>query len=133
VAGGDQQEDRGLVGVVARAGAQEGVLHVDRVEVGGLGSKITGFLLSRPAGWGWVRRWGLTGAADDGCPAAVAGLVGASGRQASVMLLSREMSTVSGSSYDPDGHGWQVMWMDPTAAQHGPEDAISAQGAGTPA
>jgi len=39
---------------------------------------------------------------------------------------------VSRGVYDLDGHGWQVMWMDPPAAQHGPEDAISAQGAGTP-
>ena len=35
--GGDQQKDRGLVGVVAQGGAQQGVLHVDRVEVGGSG------------------------------------------------------------------------------------------------
>jgi uncharacterized protein len=28
----------------------------------------------------------------------------------------------SRSFYDLDGHGWQVMWMDPTAAQQGPEE-----------
>ena len=27
----------------------------------------------------------------------------------------------SRSFYDLDGHGWQVMWMDPAAAQQGPE------------
>jgi hypothetical protein len=26
----------------------------------------------------------------------------------------------SRSFFDPDGHGWQVMWMDPAAAQQGP-------------
>jgi hypothetical protein len=25
------------------------------------------------------------------------------------------------SFFDLDGHGWQVMWMDPAAAQQGPE------------
>jgi predicted lactoylglutathione lyase len=29
----------------------------------------------------------------------------------------------SHSFFDLDGHGWQVMWMDPSAAQHGPEEA----------
>src|SRR4051794_34490602 len=29
----------------------------------------------------------------------------------------------SRSFYDPDGHGWQVMWMDPAAAQQGTEAA----------
>ena len=37
MAGGDQQEDRGLVGVVAQGAPQQGVFHVDRVEVGGSG------------------------------------------------------------------------------------------------
>ncbi|MER6468637.1 VOC family protein [Streptomyces collinus] len=38
------------------------------------------------------------------------------------------------SFYDLDGHGWQVMWMDPAAAEQGPEAfAASAQGADTPA
>ena len=27
----------------------------------------------------------------------------------------------SRSFFDPDGHGWQVMWMDPAAAERGPE------------
>ena len=27
----------------------------------------------------------------------------------------------SRSFFDLDGHGWQVMWMDPAAAEHGPE------------
>ncbi len=29
----------------------------------------------------------------------------------------------SRSFFDPDGHGWQVMWMDPAAAEQGPEAA----------
>lgn len=38
------------------------------------------------------------------------------------------------SFYDLDGHGWQVMWMDPAAAQRGPEEfAASAQDADAPA
>jgi len=28
----------------------------------------------------------------------------------------------SRSFFDLDGHGWQVMWMDPAAAQQGPEE-----------
>ena len=28
--------------------------------------------------------------------------------------------------YDLDGHGWQVMWMDPAAAQQGPEAFVAA-------
>ena len=36
----------------------------------------------------------------------------------------------SRSFFDLDGHGWQVMWMDPAAAEQGPEAfAASAQGA----
>ena len=36
----------------------------------------------------------------------------------------------SRSFFDLDGHGWQVMWMDPAAAQQGPEAfAASAQDA----
>ncbi|MFL5840100.1 MAG: VOC family protein [Thermoleophilaceae bacterium] len=36
----------------------------------------------------------------------------------------------SRSFFDLDGHGWQVMWMDPAAAQQGPEAfAASEQGA----
>lgn len=38
------------------------------------------------------------------------------------------------SFFDLDGHGWQVMWMDPAAAEAGPEAAAaSAQEAGAPA
>jgi predicted lactoylglutathione lyase len=29
------------------------------------------------------------------------------------------------SFYDLDGHGWQVMWMDPAAAEQGPEVAAA--------
>ena len=32
----------------------------------------------------------------------------------------------SRSFYDLDGHGWQVMWMDPTAAAQGPEAVASS-------
>ncbi|OHV30829.1 glyoxalase [Parafrankia colletiae] len=40
----------------------------------------------------------------------------------------------SRSFFDLDGHGWQVMWMDPAAAQNGPEEfATSTQGADAPA
>ncbi|MBK3562378.1 VOC family protein [Streptomyces sp. MBT62] len=36
----------------------------------------------------------------------------------------------SRSFYDLDGHGWQVMWMDPAAAEQGPEEfAADAQDA----
>ncbi|OHV31590.1 glyoxalase [Parafrankia colletiae] len=40
----------------------------------------------------------------------------------------------SRSFFDLDGHGWQVMWMDPAAAQNGPEEfATSTQDADAPA
>jgi uncharacterized protein len=40
----------------------------------------------------------------------------------------------SRSFYDLDGHGWQVMWMDPAAAGQGPEPvAASTQDADAPA
>ncbi|MFH8390939.1 VOC family protein [Streptomyces sp. NPDC018036] len=40
----------------------------------------------------------------------------------------------SRSFFDLDGHGWQVMWMDPAAVEQGPEAyAASSQGNGTPA
>jgi predicted lactoylglutathione lyase len=40
----------------------------------------------------------------------------------------------SRSFYDLDGHGWQVMWMDPAAAEQGPaEYAASMQEADAPA
>ena len=36
----------------------------------------------------------------------------------------------SRSFFDLDGHGWQVMWMDPAAAAQGPEEfAASTQDA----
>jgi len=34
---------------------------------------------------------------------------------------------VSRSFSDLDGHGWQVMWMDPTAAQQGPAEFLAGQ------
>ena len=60
------------------------------------------------------------------------------GEQAFVMLLSREKAALaaggseadgaedygfmySRSFFDLDGHSWQVMWMDPAAAEQGPE------------
>ncbi|MEU1520206.1 VOC family protein [Streptomyces sp. NPDC005811] len=40
----------------------------------------------------------------------------------------------SRSFYDLDGHGWQVMWMDPKAAEQGPEASeASPQSTGSPA
>ena len=30
------------------------------------------------------------------------------------------------SFFDLDGHGWQVMWMDPAAAEQGPEAFLAA-------
>jgi predicted lactoylglutathione lyase len=40
----------------------------------------------------------------------------------------------SRSFFDIDGHGWQVMWMDPAAAEQGPEAfAASTQEADAPA
>ena len=40
----------------------------------------------------------------------------------------------SRSFFDLDGHGWQVMWMDPAAAEQGPEAfAVSVQEADAPA
>jgi predicted lactoylglutathione lyase len=40
----------------------------------------------------------------------------------------------SRSFFDLDGHGWQVMWMDPAAVQQGPEAfAASMQDADAPA
>jgi uncharacterized protein len=35
----------------------------------------------------------------------------------------------SRSFFDLDGHGWQVMWMDPAAAEQGPEAFAAAHGA----
>ena len=31
----------------------------------------------------------------------------------------------SRSFFDLDGHGWQVMWMDPTVAEQGPPEAVT--------
>ena len=31
----------------------------------------------------------------------------------------------SRSFYDLDGHGWQVMWMEPASAERGPEAVAS--------
>jgi hypothetical protein len=40
----------------------------------------------------------------------------------------------SRSFYDLDGHGWQVMWMDPAAVEEGPEAfAASMQDTDAPA
>lgn len=40
----------------------------------------------------------------------------------------------SRSFFDIDGHGWQIMWMDPAAAEQGPEEfAASMQDAGAAA
>jgi predicted lactoylglutathione lyase len=36
----------------------------------------------------------------------------------------------SRSFFDLDGHGWQVMWMDPTAAEQGPEEFTASAPAG---
>ena len=36
----------------------------------------------------------------------------------------------SRSFFDLDGHGWQVMWMDPAAAEVGPEEFSAQQQAG---
>jgi predicted lactoylglutathione lyase len=33
----------------------------------------------------------------------------------------------SRSFFDLDGHGWEVMWMDPAAAQGGPGDLVSSR------
>jgi predicted lactoylglutathione lyase len=39
----------------------------------------------------------------------------------------------SRSFFDLDGHGWQVMWVDPAAAEQGPALAASTQNADAPA
>ncbi len=59
--------------------------------------------------------------------ALAAGGTGADGPEDHGFLYSRSFS-------DLDGHGWQVMWMDPAAAQQGPaEPAAPMQDTGTPA
>jgi len=54
--------------------------------------------------------------------ALAAGAVEADGLEDHGFMCSR-------SFFDLDGHGWQVMWMDPQAAQEGPA-AYAAEGAG---
>jgi predicted lactoylglutathione lyase len=39
----------------------------------------------------------------------------------------------SRSFFDLDGHGWQAMWMDPVAAELGPEEYMAQQQAGASA
>jgi predicted lactoylglutathione lyase len=39
----------------------------------------------------------------------------------------------SRSFFDLDGHGWQVMWMDPAAAQQGPETLAASEQDANPA
>jgi len=59
--------------------------------------------------------------------ALAAGAVEADGLEDHGFMCSR-------SFFDLDGHGWQVMWMDPAAAQQDPEEsAASPQDAGNPA
>ena len=59
--------------------------------------------------------------------ALAAGAVEADGLEDYGFMCSR-------SFFDLDGHGWQVMWMDPAAAQMGPEEfAASMQDADAPA
>ena len=58
------------------------------------------------------------------CAAALAaGATAADGAEDYGFMYSR-------SFFDLDGHGWQAMWMDPAAAEQGPEAfATSAQDA----
>lgn len=59
--------------------------------------------------------------------ALAAGAVEADGLEDYGFMCSR-------SFFDLDGHGWQVMWMDPAAAAQGPEEfAASTQSADVPA
>ncbi|MEV4423048.1 VOC family protein [Patulibacter sp. NPDC049589] len=39
----------------------------------------------------------------------------------------------SRSFFDLDGHGWQIMWMDPAAAAQGPEEFVASQSEGATA
>lgn len=42
---------------------------------------------------------------------------------------TQELGFMYGRSYaDPDGHIWEVFWMDPAAAQQGPEAFAQSQG-----
>jgi len=59
--------------------------------------------------------------------ALAAGAVEADGLEDYGFMCSR-------SFFDLDGHGWQVMWMDPEAARQGPREyTASLQGADAPA
>ena len=54
-----------------------------------------------------------------GAAALAAGAVEADGAEDFGFMYSR-------SFFDPDGHGWQVMWMDPATAAQGPEAVTHA-------
>ena len=54
-----------------------------------------------------------------GAAALAAGAVEADGAEDFGFMYSR-------SFFDLDGHGWQVMWMDPVAAEQGPEAVTHA-------
>jgi len=59
--------------------------------------------------------------------ALAAGAVEADGLEDYGFMCSR-------SFFDLDGHGWQVMWMDPVAAEKGPAEFVASMpDAGTPA
>ena len=58
-----------------------------------------------------------------GAAALAAGAVEADGAEDHGFMYSR-------SFFDLDGHGWQVMWMDPAAAEVGPEEFSAQQQAG---
>ena len=53
-----------------------------------------------------------------GAAALAAGAVEADGAEDHGFMYSR-------SFFDLDGHGWQVMWMDPAAAEQGPPEAVT--------
>ena len=62
-----------------------------------------------------------------GAAALAAGATEADGAEDHGFMYSR-------SFFDLDGHGWQVMWMDPAAAEQGPEvSTASMQDADAPA
>ncbi|MCQ9133086.1 VOC family protein [Streptomyces hilarionis] len=63
-----------------------------------------------------------------GAAALAAGGTGVDGAEDYGFMYSR-------SFYDLDGHGWQVMWMDPAAVEQGPEAfaAVTQDDAGAPA
>ena len=53
-----------------------------------------------------------------GAAALAAGAVEADGAEDFGFMYSR-------SFFDLDGHGWQVMWMDPAMAEQGPPEAVT--------